>query len=156
MKLYIIIIYNVHVKIMSKISSGCLASSVGGACNSWSRGFKFQPHIGYKDLLKNKIIPSINQSIKRSHHYYNTLKHFRKPGWLTWLSICLWHRSWSWHPGIKPYIPNLLSGESTSPSPFDPPLCSGSFLFPLSLSFSQMNNFLFFLFFMRHLSSSVG
>lgn len=36
------------------ISQGCLAGSFGSACNSWSWGHGFEPHMGYGDHL-NKI-----------------------------------------------------------------------------------------------------
>ena len=59
------------------------------------------------------------------------------PGWLSWLSICLWPRSWSWGLGIEPHVIfiSLLRGESASPSPSTLPLCS------CSLTLSQVNKF---------------
>ena len=38
------------------------------------------------------------------------------PGRLSWLSVCLWLRSWSQGPGISPASGSPLSGEPTLPS----------------------------------------
>lgn len=35
---------------------GCLAGSVGEACNSWAQDCKFEHHTGYRDYLKIKIL----------------------------------------------------------------------------------------------------
>ena len=50
------------------------------------------------------------------------------PGWLSWLSICLWLRSLCWGPGI------MLNRESPRPFPF------ALLLLLYSLSLSQINN----------------
>ena len=39
------------------------------------------------------------------------------PGWLSWLSICLWLMSWSL-AHLGPTSGSLLSGEPTAPSPY--------------------------------------
>ena len=46
------------------------------------------------------------------------------PEWLSWWSVCLQLRSWSWGPGTEPSIGLLLSRESVSSSPSDTSPCS--------------------------------
>ena len=63
------------------------------------------------------------------------------PGWLSWLSIWLQLRSWSWGPGIELTSDSLLGEESASPSPSAHPYC----LCFLSLcSLSQINKLFIF------------
>ena len=60
------------------------------------------------------------------------------PGWLSWLSDCLWLRSWSQGPRIELSVmsSSQLSGESASPSPSaSTPACA------LSLSHSPTKYF---------------
>ena len=45
------------------------------------------------------------------------------PGWLSWLTVCLWLRSWSWGPRIEPYVflpaqQGVCFSLSLCPSPF--------------------------------------
>ena len=61
-------------------------------------------------------------------------------GWLSWLSICLWLRSWSQDPGIQPHIefpPQWGVCFFLFPLPFFPTqVCSLSLSLSSSLSFS--------------------
>ena len=48
------------------------------------------------EIWKQPKCPSTNEWMKKT--YIGT------PGWLSRLSVCLWLRSWSQGPGIKPHI----------------------------------------------------
>ena len=63
----------------------------------------------------------------------------RAPGWLSWWSVCLWIRSWSWSPGIKPHVKAPHSVENLLlPLPLSfPPTHSLSFSLCLPLSFTH-------------------
>ena len=61
------------------------------------------------------------------------------PGWLNWLSICFWLRSWSQCPGISSVSGSLFSRESASL-----PASTPSLLCTLPPP-SQINKYLYFL-----------
>ena len=56
---------------------GCLAGSVVGVCNSWSRGCKFEPHVVCRDHLKLKSWKN-NNTIKMLGLYFFKFKIYRK------------------------------------------------------------------------------
>ena len=63
---------------------------------------------------------------------------FSQPGWLSWLSVCLWRRSWFQGPGIEPCMGLPVGKEPASPSPAVLSLaCTHSH--SLSLALSQIN-----------------
>ena len=78
---------------------------------------------------------SIDSGLPSSTSYIKMVSNKKRtyrgaPGWLSWLSACLWLRSWPQGPWIKPRISSLLGWESASPSPS---------VLSLALALSQVN-----------------
>ena len=94
-------------------------------------------HSSYPGGIGYPSVKRISSSLKafsikmESNRFHTNICIAGVPGWLNWLSICLWLGSWSQSPGIKPCIGlpaqwGVCFSLSLCPSPCS---CSLSLLF---------------------------